>query len=117
MEIELIAIATGGRIIPRFQEISEAKLGKAGKVKEVSFGTTSEKMLLIEDCANSKAVTVLVRGGSQTIIDEAMRCIHDAICVVRNMVKNNKIVPGGGASELACSIAVHDYANNIQSVE
>lgn len=117
MEIELIAIATGGRIIPRFQEISEAKLGKAGKVKEVSFGTTSEKMLLIEDCANSKAVTVLVRGGSQTIIDEAMRCIHDAICVVRNMVKNNKIVPGGGASELACSIAVHDYANSIQSVE
>lgn len=74
-------------------------------------------MLLIEECSNSKAVTILVRGGSQTIIDEAMRCIHDSICVVRNMIKNNKIVPGGGASELACSIAVHDYANKIQSIE
>jgi T-complex protein 1 subunit epsilon len=74
-------------------------------------------MLVIEDCANSKAVTVLVRGGSQTIIDEAMRCIHDAICVVRNMVRSTRIVPGGGATELACSIAVHDYSAKISSVE
>ena len=79
VEIELIAIATGGRIIPRFQEITEEKLGKAGHVKEVSFGTTGEKMIVIEECANSRAVTILVRGGNKMIVAEAQRCLHDAI--------------------------------------
>ena len=62
VELELIAIATGGRIVPRFSELTEAKLGRAGKVREVSFGTTKERMLVIEDCACSNAVTVLIRG-------------------------------------------------------
>ena len=79
VEIELIAIATGGRIIPRFQEITPEKLGKAGHVKEVQFGTTAEKMIVIEECANSKAVTILVRGGNKMIVAEALRCLHDAI--------------------------------------
>merc|ERR1719356_425745 len=77
VELELIAIATGGRIVPRFEELSAEKLGKAGVVKELTFGTTKEQMLVIEDCANSKAVTVLVRGGNQMVIDEAKRCLHD----------------------------------------
>lgn len=50
------------------------------------------------------------------IVAEAQRCIHDALCVVRNMVKNHKIVPGGGASELACSIAINDYADTVGTV-
>lgn len=79
VEIELIAIATGGRIIPRFQEITPEKLGKAGHVKEVNFGTTNEKMIVIEDCSNSKAVTILIRGGNKMIVAEALRCLHDAI--------------------------------------
>jgi len=79
VEIELIAIATGGRIVPRFQEITPEKLGKAGHVKEVQFGTTNEKMIVIEECSNSKAVTILIRGGNKMIVAEALRCIHDAI--------------------------------------
>ena len=62
VEIELIAIATGGRIVPRFAELTPEKLGKAGKVREVSFGNTKDRMIVIEDCENSNAVTVLVRG-------------------------------------------------------
>ena len=116
VEIELIAIATGGRIIPRFQEISPDKLGKAGHVKEHAFGTTSEKMVVIEECSNSKAVTILVRGGSRMIVAEAQRCLHDAICVVRNMIRNSKIVPGGGATELACSVHVDQEADKIESL-
>merc|ERR1719389_725052 len=77
-EIELIAIATGGRIVPRFQELSQDKLGSAGVVKEVTFGTERETMLVIQDCQNSKAVTLLVRGGNQMVVDEAKRCLHDA---------------------------------------
>merc|ERR1711967_22577 len=59
IEIEHIAIATGGRIVPRFSELTPEKLGKAGLAREVSFGNSKEKMIVIEDCCNSNAVTVL----------------------------------------------------------
>merc|ERR1712071_657900 len=69
-EIELIAIATGGRIVPRFEELTPEKLGTAGIVKELSFGTTKDRMLLIEECPNSKAVTIFIRGGNKMIVDQ-----------------------------------------------
>jgi T-complex protein 1 subunit epsilon len=72
-EIELIALATGARIIPRFSEIKEEKLGRARQVKEVSFGTMNDKMIVIEDCQVNKAVTILVRGSSHMIVAEAQR--------------------------------------------
>jgi len=59
----------------------------------------------------------MVRGGSRTICDEARRCLHDAICVVRNMVRDSNVVGGGGAIELACSIAVSAEADKIKGVE
>jgi len=117
VEIELLAIATGARIIPRFEEIKPEKLGKAGVIKEFTFGTSNDKVLLIQDCEHSKAVTVLIRGGSRTICDEAKRCLFDAICVVRNMIKNNNVVGGGGATELACAIEVAKAADGIDGIE
>lgn len=66
-EIELIALATGGRIVPRFSELTTEKLGKAGTVREMNFGTTKDKMLVIEDCLNSKAVTIFIRGGNKMV--------------------------------------------------
>lgn len=117
VEIEHIAIATGGRIVPRFSELSSEKLGKAGSVREVSFGNTKEKMVVIEDCANSNAVTVLVRGGNQMIVDEAKRSLHDAMCVVRNLIKDNRIVYGGGSAEVACGLAVSKYADSVSGVD
>jgi len=117
VEIEHIAIATGGRIVPRFSELSPDKLGRAGLVREVSFGTTKERMLVIEDCANSNAVTVLVRGGNKMIVEEAKRSLHDAMCVVRNLIKDNRIVYGGGSAEIACSIAVSRYAETVTGVD
>merc|ERR1712025_1116297 len=116
-EIELIAIATGGRIVPRFQELSSDKLGTAGLVRELSFGTTKEKMLVIEECANSKAVTIFLRGGTKMIIEEAKRSMHDALCVVRNLVRDNRVVYGGGAAEISCSLAVSKEADNIKTIE
>jgi T-complex protein 1 subunit epsilon len=59
----------------------------------------------------------MIRGGSKTICDEARRCLHDAICVVRNMIKSSKVVGGGGATEMACSIAVAEAADKIKGVE
>merc|ERR1739844_619249 len=116
-EIELIAIATGGRIVPRFQELSPDKLGTAGKVREMSFGTTKDKMLVIEECANSKAVTIFLRGGTKMIVEEAKRSMHDALCVVRNLVRDNRVVYGGGAAEISCALAVGKEADNIKTIE
>merc|ERR1711988_1964173 len=104
VEIELIAIATGGRIVPRFQELTTEKLGHAGVVREESFGTTKDRMLVIEECAKRGAVTIFVRGGTKMMVEEAKRSIHDAVCVARNLIINNEIVYGGGAAEIACSL-------------
>lgn len=118
VEIEHIAIATGGRIVPRFEELSEEKLGKCGMVREISFGTNNkERMLVLEDCANSNAITVLVRGGNKMIVEEAKRSLHDAMCVVRNLIKDNRVVYGGGAAEIACSLAVRKFADTVSGVD
>ncbi|MDP2436306.1 MAG: T-complex protein 1 subunit epsilon [archaeon] len=116
-ELELIAIATGGRIVPRFQEVSEAKLGKAGKVRELQFGNTREAMLVIEECSNTKAVTIFVRGGSNMIISEAKRSIHDALCVTRNLIRDSRLVYGGGSAEISASLAVAAAADQVPSIE
>ncbi|WWC61675.1 T-complex protein 1 subunit epsilon [Kwoniella dejecticola CBS 10117] len=116
-EIELIAIATNGRIVPRFEDLSADKLGRAGLVRELTFGTTRDKMLVIEECANTRAVTVFVRGSNKMIIDEAKRALHDAICVVRNLVRDNRVVYGGGAAEICASIAVSKKADEIPTIE
>ena len=84
-------------------------------------------MLVIEQCKNSKAVTVFIRGGNKMvipylhilgtdalqIIEEAKRSLHDAICVVRNLVRDNRIVYGGGAAEIACSLKVRQEADKV----
>jgi T-complex protein 1 subunit epsilon len=117
VELELIAIATGGRICPRFEELTAEKLGRAGTVREVTFGTTKDTVLVIEDCANSKAVTVLVRGGNKMVVDEAKRCLHDANCCVRNLIRDPRVVPGGGASEMAASLAIHEAADSEETLD
>lgn len=117
VELELLAIATGARIVPRFSELSADKLGKAGKVREVGFGTTKDRMLIVEDCADSRTVTVFIRGGNAMIVEEARRSLHDAMCVTRNLIRDNRIVYGGGAAEIACSIAVSNAADKVTGID
>ncbi|KAM9695891.1 T-complex protein 1 subunit epsilon isoform 2-T2 [Trichechus inunguis] len=116
-EIELIAIATGGRIVPRFSELTAEKLGFAGLVKEISFGTTKDRMLVIEQCRNSRAVTIFIRGGNKMIIEEAKRSLHDALCVIRNLIRDNRVVYGGGAAEISCALAVSQEADKCPTLE
>lgn len=116
-EIELVAIATNGRIVPRFAELSGDKLGFAGKVSQVNFGTKNESLIFIEDCANPRAVTCFLRGGNEMVVEEAKRSLHDAMCVVRNLIRDNRVVFGGGAAEIACSLAVASMADQTSSVE
>lgn len=116
-DIELCAISTGARIIPRFSEISPEKLGNAKKISLMSFGTSSRENMLIIEGANPKTVTILVRGGNQMIIDEAKRSLTDAMSAVRNLIKDNRIVYGGGAAEVACSNAIMKESMKIKGVE
>jgi len=117
VEIELIAIASGGRIVPRFEELKADKLGRAGIVREISFGTTQDKMIVIEGCPNTRAVTIFVRGGNKMIVDEAKRSLHDAICVTRNLIRDNRIVYGGGSCEIACALKITDDSTKESGVE
>jgi T-complex protein 1 subunit epsilon len=111
VEIELIAMATGGRIIPRFEEITPEKLGHAASVRELHFGTTHDKVIVIEGCRSTRAVTILVRGGNKMVLEETKRSLHDALCVVRNLIRDQRVVCGGGASEIAGAIAVAEAAD------
>lgn len=70
-------------------------------------------MLCIEECPNNRAVTVFIRGGNKLMIEESKRCLHDALCVVRNLIKDNRIVYGGGAAEISCSLAVAEEADKV----
>lgn len=118
VEIELLAIATGARIVPRFEELTKEKLGSAGIVREVTYGTAqTSRMLVVEGCKNTRTVTVFVRGGNKMVVDEAKRSLHDAMCVARNLIRDNRIVYGGGAAEVSCSIAVNTYADSIGGIE
>ena len=83
---------------------------RAGVVRELAFGTTKDRMLVIENCPNSRAVTIFVRGGNKMILDEVKRSLHDALCVARNLVRDNAIVYGGGAAEISCSLAVEVHS-------
>eukprot|EP01053_Blabericola_migrator_P003880 Blabericola_migrator_1__3879@NODE_216_length_11289_cov_52_870166_g183_i0_p2_GENE_NODE_216_length_11289_cov_52_870166_g183_i0NODE_216_length_11289_cov_52_870166_g183_i0_p2_ORF_typecomplete_len539_score155_42Cpn60_TCP1/PF00118_24/1_2e171_NODE_216_length_11289_cov_52_870166_g183_i0846010076 len=116
-EIELISLATGGQIVPRFEDLTPEKLGRAKSVKEISVGTEDDKMVFIEGCPKGRAVTILVRGGNEMVISEAKRCIHDALCVVRNLICDPQVVAGGGASEVAASLAVLEASRNLGTVE
>jgi len=118
VEMELIAIATGGRIVPRFEELSPEKLGFAGSVKEIQMGTNREPMLVIEECGKeTKTVTVLVRAGNKMALAEAKRCLHDANCCVRNLILKPEILPGGGAPEIAASLAIAEAAEKESSID
>eukprot|EP01029_Cantina_marsupialis_P023732 TRINITY_DN5979_c0_g2_i1.p1 TRINITY_DN5979_c0_g2~~TRINITY_DN5979_c0_g2_i1.p1 ORF type:complete len:540 (+),score=212.58 TRINITY_DN5979_c0_g2_i1:43-1662(+) len=117
VEIELISIATGARIVPRFEELNEKCLGKAGVIREVALGTSKDRMLIIEDCENSKTVTVFVRGGNQMLLEEIKRSLHDAMCVTRNLIRDPMVVYGGGSAEIACSLAVHAEADKHHGIE
>jgi len=115
-DIEKLSITTGARIVQRFEDLSPEKLGSALQIKELSFGTTCEHMLLIEGATQVPCVTFLIRGGNKMMLAEAERSIHDALCVARNLVRDNRIVYGGGAPEIASSIAVRKAAEDNNTV-
>jgi thermosome len=114
-DMEKLARAIGGKIISDLNDISSKDLGYAMLVEERKIG--GDKMTFIEGCKNPKAVTILIRGGTERLNNEAERSIHDALCVVRDLVQDPKIVAGGSASEMEMAISLKKYAQTIPGRE
>ena len=103
--------ATGARIVNNLDELSANDLGYAKLVEERKVET--DKWVFVEGCKNPKSVSILVRGGSQRVVDEAERSVHDAIMAVKDVVEYPYIVVGGGAPEVLVSSKLREWATTL----
>jgi len=110
-DMEKLAKATGGRIITNLEDLNPSDLGEAKLVEERKIG--EDKMVFVEGCRNPKSVSILIRAGLERLVDEAERCLNDALSVVVDVIKTNKMVAGGGAIESELSRRLHDYAAKV----
>ena len=112
--------ACGGAIITTVENLSQANqapkvFGTCEVFEEMQIG--SERYNIFTGCPRAKTATMILRGGSEQFIDEVERSLHDAIMIVRRAVKNDSIVAGGGAIEMALSRALRDYSKTIAGKE
>ncbi len=114
-DIEKLARATGAKIISSVKDAKPEDLGQAGLVEERKVG--EEKMVFVEDIPNPRAVTILVRGGSDRILDEVERSLQDALHVARDLFREPKIVAGGGAFEIEVARRVREFARKLPGKE
>ncbi len=110
-DVEKLSKATGARIITNLDDLKADDLGVAGRVEERKIG--DDKMIFIEDCKDPKAVSILIRAGLERLVDEAERALKDALFVLIDVVRKNKIVGGGGAVEMELAKRLQDYATKI----
>ena len=105
-----LAKATGGRISSNIDDISEKDLGSADLVHQKK--VESDKWVFVEGCRNPQSVTMLIRGGSQRVVDEVDRSIHDSLMVVKDVIETPAIVAGGGAPEALLAAFLKDWAGS-----
>jgi thermosome len=110
-DMEKLARATNAKLINNIAEITENDLGKAGNVEEKKIG--DDNMILVSDCADPKAVSILIRAGIEHVVDEAERMFNDALSVVKAAIEIPYVLPGGGASEIELAKRLRAYASSI----
>ena len=103
--------ATGARIVNNLDELSASDLGYAKLAEERKVET--DKWVFVEECKNPKSVSILIRGGSQRVVDEAERSVHDAIMTVKDVVEYPYVLVGGGAPEAIASMELRDWASSL----
>jgi thermosome len=114
-DMEKLAKATGGKVVTNIEGLTSEDLGYASLVEERKIG--DDKMTFVEGCKHPRAVTILIRGGTERIVDEAERSLHDALCVVRDIVEEPKVLAGGGAPEIEVSKMLKKYAETLPGRE
>ena len=103
--------ATGAKIVSNLVDLSSKDLGYAGYVEEKKIG--EDKMTFIYECKNPKAVSILIRGGTEHVVDELERGIHDALSVVKAALEDGRITVGGGATATEIAMALRDFSPSI----
>jgi len=107
--------ATGARVVNNFEDLSEKDLGYAAVVEERK--VEEDRWVFVEGCRNPKAVTILIRGGTQRIVDEAERSVHDALMVTKDVVEKPSVVAGGGAPEAEAAYRVMKWSEKLTGRE
>jgi thermosome len=110
-DMEKLARATGASIVSSIDAIAPEELGKAGTVEEKK--VSGEEMIFVTECDNPKAVSIIIRGGTEHVVDELNRAMEDALRVVSVAIEDKKFVAGGGAPEIELSLRLRDYAASV----
>nr|QNO51061.1 thermosome subunit [Methanosarcinales archaeon ANME-1 ERB6] len=110
-DMKKLASATGGKVLTTLEEIRAEDLGNAGTVEERKIG--GDEMIFVEDCKNPKSVSILLRGGTEHVVDELERGMYDALRVTACAVEDGKYVAGGGATEIELAMQLREYAATV----
>lgn len=110
-DMEKLARATGGKVVTNIRDLSPSDLGAADLVEEHKIA--GEEMIFVEGCKDPKAVSLLVRGGTEHVVDEVERAVHDGISVISAAIEDGKIVAGGGAPEIEVARGLREYSGTV----
>lgn len=114
-DMRKLARATGAKVITNLKELKSEDLGKSGLVEEKKIG--DEEMTFITECENPKAVTLLIRGGTEHVVDEVERAIKDALGDIISAINLGKVVAGAGAPEIEVSKKLKEFATSLSGRE
>ncbi|MGQ9788201.1 MAG: thermosome subunit beta [Candidatus Hadarchaeaceae archaeon] len=110
-DMEKLARATGGNCVTNIKDLSSKDLGTAELVEERKIA--GEEMIFVEGCKDPRSVSILVRGGTEHVVDEVERAVHDAISVISAAIEDGKIVAGGGAPEIEVGKGLREYSDSV----
>ncbi|OPY53571.1 MAG: Thermosome subunit alpha [Methanosaeta sp. PtaU1.Bin060] len=110
-DMEKLGRATGGRVVTSIHDLTKNDLGKSQIVEERKIG--DEKMTFVEGCENPKSVSIILRGGTEHVVDELNRAMEDALRVVGVVIEDKMLVPGGGAPEVELALRLREYAATV----
>ncbi|ANF23397.1 thermosome subunit beta [Thermococcus piezophilus] len=114
-DMEKLAKATGAKIVTNVKDLTSEDLGYAEIVEERKIA--GESMIFVEGCKNPKAVTILIRGGTEHVVDEVERALEDAVKVAKDVMEDGAVLPAGGAGEIELSIKLDEYAKAVGGKE
>ena len=116
-EVDFISRTLSLQPIAHIDHFTPEKLGSAGLVSEVTIAGSTSKVVKFTDIVNmGRTITILMRGSNRLVLDEADRSIHDALCVVRSLVKKRFLISGGGAPEAECALRITQWAKTLPGV-
>ncbi|HPC89329.1 MAG TPA: thermosome subunit alpha [Methanothrix sp.] len=115
-DMKMLSLATGARLVGDIMTVSPGDLGSAALVEERKIGK-DKHMIFVEGCEKAKAVSIILHGVSEQFLEEMERAVDDALNVVLDVIRSRKIVPGGGAPEIAVAENLRQYASTLQGRE